>query len=52
MIFPTRGPRRFSDVEVRDYIKKIYESPPIDKGTFIGNLFIKIGKFLGGHHSV
>ena len=35
-----------------DYIRKIYQSRTHASGTFIGNLFIRIGKFFGGHHSV
>jgi hypothetical protein len=38
--------------EVIDYINKIYLSGNVRSGTFIGNLFIRIGKFLGGHDSV
>jgi DNA-binding NarL/FixJ family response regulator len=35
-----------------DYINNIYRSGNYCSGTFIGNLFIRIGKFFGGHHSV
>jgi hypothetical protein len=35
-----------------EYITNIYRSGNYASGTFIGNLFIRIGKFFGGHHSV
>lgn len=35
-----------------EYINNIYRSGNLNSGTFIGNLFIRIGKFFGGHHSV
>ena len=35
-----------------EYINNIYRSGNYASGTFIGNLFIRIGKFFGGHHSV
>lgn len=35
-----------------EYINNIYRSGNYCSGTFIGNLFIRIGKFFGGHHSV
>lgn len=34
------------------YINGIYRSGNLNTGTFIGNLFIRLGKFFGGHHSV
>lgn len=38
--------------EAIDYIHKIYQSRDEKSGTFIGNLFIRIGKMFGGHNSV
>lgn len=38
--------------EAIDYIRKIYQSRDENSGTFIGNLFIRIGKFFGGHNPV
>lgn len=38
--------------DVIDYINAIYRSGNFKSGTFIGNLFIRIGKFLGGHNPV
>lgn len=38
--------------EALDYIRKIYQSRNEKSGTFIGNLFIRIGKFFGGHNPV
>ncbi len=38
--------------ETIEYINKIYQSRNTAKGTFLGNLFIRIGKFFGGHDSV
>jgi len=38
--------------ETIEYINKIYQSRNFAKGTFLGNLFIRIGKFFGGHDSV
>ena len=35
-----------------EYINNIYRSGNLNTGTFIGNLFIRLGKFFGGHHSV
>jgi len=35
-----------------EYINAIYLSGNQSSGTFIGNLFIRIGKLFGGHHSV
>lgn len=35
-----------------DYINKIYRSGNLNSGTFVGNLFIRIGKFFGGHYPV
>jgi hypothetical protein len=34
------------------YINGIYRSGDLNTGTFIGNLFIRIGKFFGGHYPV
>lgn len=38
--------------EAIEYIRKIYQSRDEKSGTFIGNLFIRIGKFFGGHNPV
>ena len=38
--------------EAIDYIRKIYQSRNEKSGTFIGNLFIRIGKYFGGHNPV
>jgi hypothetical protein len=38
--------------EAIDYIHKIYQSRNYESGTFIGNLFIRIGKMFGGHNPV
>ena len=38
--------------EIIEYINNIYLSGNVRSGTFIGNLFIRIGKFFGGHNSV
>jgi len=35
-----------------EYINRIYRSGNFNYGTFIGNLFIRIGKFFGGHNPV
>lgn len=35
-----------------EYINSIYRSGDLNSGTFIGNLFIRIGKFFGGHNPV
>lgn len=35
-----------------EYINRIYRSGNFNSGTFIGNLFIRIGKFFGGHNPV
>lgn len=45
-------PKQQLSNEQVDYINKIYSSGNYSSGTFIGNLFIRIGKFFGGHHSV
>jgi hypothetical protein len=38
--------------EALEYIVKIYQSHNERPGTFIGNLFIRIGKFFGGNNPV
>jgi len=35
-----------------EYINNIYRSGNLNTGTFVGNLFIRIGKFFGGHNPV
>lgn len=37
--------------EALEYIKKVYGEPQ-PTGNFVGNFFIRLGKFLGGHDSV
>lgn len=37
--------------EALEYIKKVYGEPR-PTGNFVGNFFIRLGKFLGGHDSV
>jgi len=45
-------PRKELSPEAIAYINQIYRTEPKPRGTKIGNLFILIGKFFGGHYPV
>jgi len=45
-------PKKELSPEAIAYINQIYRTEPKPRGTKIGNLFILIGKFFGGHYPV